>query len=92
MRTYTSLAICTLVVNWTLTLLAFLSLVVIFAYQQRRSHFGLDNTLVLISFVFGTILVALSTWAIVDEGQGQHQQRITDSQLSKAAKVRATPF
>lgn len=88
MHEYTSLAICTLAVNWTLTFLALLTSLASFWFKC----FGLrrlraDDFLVLIAFVISTILVSISTWAIVDEGQGTHQKNISASRLETAAKV-----
>lgn len=89
MRQYTSLAICTLVVNWTLTLLAFISVISIFSHRLlgRSTRVGADDILILVSFLVGTILVSLSTWTILEEGQGEHQQKVSASQLERAAKV-----
>lgn len=93
MRAFTSLALCTLVVNWTLTLFALLAVLVNcwhrFAVLSRR--IDLDDVLILMSFLIGTVLVSISTWAIIDEGQGKHQQDLPASQLEKAAKVNLAP-
>lgn len=84
MRLYTSLAICTLSVNWTLVLLASLAIVSICLHKRKR--LGADDILISSSFVIGVALVGMQTWAIVDEGQGYHQQDVSESQLAKAAK------
>ncbi|KAL1855900.1 hypothetical protein Daus18300_010879 [Diaporthe australafricana] len=88
MGTHTSLAVCTLAVNWTLTLLAFLAVIYNcwhkFACLSMR--IGPDDILIVLSFVIGTVLVSLSTWTILDEGQGEHQQDVSANQLEKAAK------
>lgn len=88
MHGYSSLAVCTLVVNWTLTLLAFISIAATCATRKTRgAKAGLDDILICIALAVGTILVALSTWAIVAEGQAEHQQDLSESQLARAAKV-----
>lgn len=85
---YTSLAISTLVVNWGLSFLAFLAVLVILYHSLMiRRGLGLETILIISSFSIGATLVALSTWAIVDEGQGAHQPTLSDSQLARAAKV-----
>lgn len=87
-RSYTSLAICTLVVNWTLTILALFSMFVIHIFKKRRGmEYRVDDALVCAAFVVGLVFVMLSTWAIIDEGQGEHQQNVSESQLTRAAKV-----
>lgn len=89
MQEYTSLALCTLAVNWTLTLLAFLAVLAIcwFRFTFLGTIIRPDDILILAAFLISTILVSLSTWAIVDEGQGSHQKDVSASQLETAAKV-----
>ncbi|PSR98942.1 integral membrane protein [Coniella lustricola] len=84
MHKFTSLAIVTLTVNWTLTFLAFISVVI--TYIFRRKGGMLEEVLTYSAFLIGTILVAISSWAIVDEGQGAHQWNLSQSQVAKAAK------
>lgn len=92
MQNYTTLAICTLVVNWTLSLLAFISVVSTRAFRPAQGNFlPIEEALIYMALVLGVILVSLSTWAIVDEGEGQHQQDILGSQLERAAKVNGCP-
>lgn len=89
MHEYTSLALCTLVVNWTLTFLTFLAILAFswfrFIFSNIRTR--PDDILILVAFLISTVLVSLSTWAIVDEGQGKHQQDVPASRLETAAKV-----
>lgn len=93
MHEHTSLAICTLVVNWTLTLLALLIVLAVccFKITSRCQKIRLDEILVLVAFIISLVLVSLSTWAIVDEGQGKHQQDVSTSHLEIAAKVCPAP-
>lgn len=89
MRALTSLALCTLVVNWTLTLLTFLAVSTIYSHRLIGLSMPVrpDDILILVSFIVGTALVSLSTWTILDEGQGEHQQNVPGSQLERAAKA-----
>lgn len=89
MRTLTSLALCTLVVNWTLTLLALVAVAVMYWHRLvgMSKPVRPDDVLVLASFVVGAVLVSLSTWNILDEGQAEHQENVSESQLGRAAKV-----
>ncbi|KAM5490921.1 hypothetical protein MaudMau93_002329 [Microsporum audouinii] len=83
MSEYTPLAKWTLITSWTLTVLGFLSIALsVFVYRKV----GFDVALVIASFILTTVLVALSTWAIVDEGQGMHEQDISTAQLDHIAK------
>lgn len=47
----------------------------------------IEDVLVPLSFLLAAVLIALSTWAIVSEGQGLHQDDISVSQLNRVAKV-----
>lgn len=93
MRVYNSLALCTLVVNWSLTLLAFIAVIVVYCQRlAARSRLDEpDDILLLVSFVVGIVLVSLSTWGILDEGQANHQANVSGSQLERAAKVSHGP-
>lgn len=89
MRTYTSLALCTLAVNWTLTLLALVAVTVMYWHRLVGLSMPVrpEDILVLASFIVGAVLVSLSTWTILDEGQAEHQENVSESQLGRAAKV-----
>lgn len=92
MRVFTSLALCTLIVNWTLTLLAFFAVIVVYWHRHRLASRGqlrvrTDDILLTVSFSVGVVLVSLSTWGILDEGQAEHQYNVSDSHLERAAKV-----
>lgn len=88
MPEYTSLAKWTLIVSWTLTALGFLSTSLNVLCARKV---GVDVALVVASLVLATVLIALSTWAIVDEGQGMHDQDVSSSQLVHLAKVSFRP-
>ena len=94
MRAYTSLALCTLAVNWTLTILASIAVAVMYCLRFVEPSFSVrpDDALVLVSLVVGVVLVSLSTWAVLDEGQAEHQEAVSGSQLEMAAKVSPGPF
>lgn len=94
MHEYTSLALCTLVVNWSLTFLAFLAVLAICWFRPTFTALTKkpDDTLVLLAFLISTVLVSLTTWAIVDEGQGKHQEDVPASRLETAAKVCLSPI
>ncbi|KAG8163969.1 hypothetical protein KVR01_005887 [Diaporthe batatas] len=91
MHGYTSLAVCTLAVNWTLALLALLALLAVVAicwvgFELPPRRPGLDDILVVAAFLVGLVLVALSTWALVDEGLGRHQRDVAAPRVEAAAK------
>ena len=53
---------------------------------------GLHNYLPIAAFTVGTILVAQMTWAIVEEGESQHQADISTLYISLLAKVRIEEY
>ncbi|POS71948.1 integral membrane protein [Diaporthe helianthi] len=88
MHDFTSIAVCTLAVNWSLTVLAFLAIIAIcwVGLILPSARPSLDDVLVIMAFLISMVLVSLSTWAIVDEGLGRHQQDVSASHLEIAAK------
>lgn len=94
MRALTSLALSTLAVNWTLTVLAFMAVTAIYCNRLVGLSMGVqpDDILILVSFVVSVVLVSLSTWTILDEGQAEHQGNVSGSQLELAAKVSPDSF
>lgn len=87
MSGYTSLAKCTLGISWALTSLGFASTTL---PVLVLGEFKTDDGLVATSFLLSAALVSLSTWAIVDEGQGSHETDMSATQLEHMAKVRMT--
>ena len=88
MPQYTGLAVGTLVTSWTLFFLALFAVGTIFwKPTSSRSTRTCDDILVLIAFILSTGLIVISTWAIVDEGQGRHQDDVSPTQLELMAKV-----
>jgi hypothetical protein len=53
----------------------------------KKSRPGVGDVCVWVAFVVGIVLVAQTTWAIVDEGSGKHQFDIAQQNLAAVAKV-----
>ncbi|KAK9434884.1 integral membrane protein [Metarhizium brunneum] len=83
MSGYTPLAKCTLGISWALTSLGFASTAL---PVLMLGEFKTDDALVAASFLLSAALVSLSTWAIVDEGQGSHETDMSATQLEHMAK------
>ncbi|KID78792.1 integral membrane protein, partial [Metarhizium brunneum ARSEF 3297] len=83
MSGYTPLAKCTLGISWALTSLGFASTAL---PVLVLGEFKTDDGLVAASFLLSAALVSLSTWAIVDEGQGSHETDMSATQLEHMAK------
>lgn len=53
----------------------------------KKSKSGVGDLCVWVAFVVGIVLVAQTTWAIIDEGSGKHQSDIAQQSLAAIAKV-----
>ena len=85
---YSNIAIITIVLSWTFTLLAFLSLLLLFyARHTLAIILGADDIVLIVAFVLIVLLVSQTTWAIVDEGQGRHITDVSTKQISLVARV-----
>jgi hypothetical protein len=88
-----SLAFTTLVLSWLFVGLACLSVAAILTSTIINSHSIRTSEIFLVaSLVVGIVLVAQTTWAIVDEGGGKHQRELSNRRISELAKVRTLLF
>ena len=83
----TKLAYHTLVWSWTVTGLAAIAVIFQTVVGYKHRALGHNDSLNILACLVGIALVILSTWAIVDEGQAEHQQNLSSSQVALAAKV-----
>ncbi|KAI3317552.1 hypothetical protein HD806DRAFT_514370 [Xylariaceae sp. AK1471] len=78
----------TIIIGWVLTTLALLS-VLVYIWSRRVTGtllYCLEDILLYISFLLSLALMSLTTWAVVVEGQGQHQPAESRSNLELIAK------
>lgn len=82
---YTNVGVATLVISWSCTCLATISVVT----QVWTKYGALDvgDFLTVAAFVIALGLVGQTPWAVVDEGQGRHAQEETHSQFELVGKV-----
>jgi len=84
-------ALATIVCSYIFTGLASLS---IFIHVSKRFQLlhraALEDYLILLAFMFALALVGQTTWAVFDEGQGQHMSKVTPGHFEIIAKVRST--
>ncbi|KAI0424954.1 hypothetical protein F5Y09DRAFT_322911 [Xylaria sp. FL1042] len=81
----TAVGILTIVLGWVLTALALLSLI-LYIWSKRGLSISFDDILLYLSFLISLALMSLTTWAVVVEGQGQHQSAESRSQIELVAK------
>ena len=87
MKLSTKLAYHTLVWSWTVKVLAAIAVVFHIFVNHKYRNVALEEGLNILAWICGVALVIQSTWAIVDEGQAEHQKTLSTSQVSRAAKV-----
>ncbi|KAI0392496.1 hypothetical protein F5Y17DRAFT_436238 [Xylariaceae sp. FL0594] len=78
----------TIIVGWILTVLALIAVALYIwsKYANRRSFRGADDILLYLSLFLSLALMAVTTWAVVVEGQGKHQPAESRSQFELVAK------
>lgn len=79
----------TIVLGWTLTALALLS-VILYTWSRtlnRNLFHGFDDIILFVSVLLSLALMSATTWAVVIEGQGQHQSAESHSQFELVAKA-----
>lgn len=87
MKLSTGLAHHTLAWSWSVTGLAGILLIFQVVIRHKQRSFGVYDALTMVAWGIGVIMVIQTTWAIVDEGQGEHQQNLSTSKVNRAAKV-----
>ena len=75
----------TIICSWIFTALAGLG--VCAQLVKARSFMKVDDVLILGAFVTALVLVAQTTWAILDEGQGEHVINESRTHLALIARV-----
>ncbi|KAH5527066.1 hypothetical protein HBI39_234960 [Parastagonospora nodorum] len=90
MAQLTSLAITTIITSWLVVGLAFLSTIMhlVWLLRIKKGKPDASDICVWLALLFGIILVAQTTWAVVDEGSGRHQWDISQQNVFAVAKAR----
>ena len=82
----------TLICGWTLAAIALdFLLITMWASHVRFGHLRLDEYMQVVATVISLALLIQSTWAVIEEGQGQHIQAETTNQLLMVSKVCLPP-
>lgn len=90
MEPLTPLAKTSITVSWIMVALACVSTSaqLIWLLRINKTIPGVADICVLLAFVIGILLVAQTTWAMVDEGSAKHQWDISQQNIAAVAKVR----
>ena len=83
-----NIALITIICSWIFLFLALLC-VILFFWSRRivRNSLGLDGYLIILALMTTIALIAQTTWAIVDEGQDQHQAELSNKKLTVVVRV-----
>lgn len=83
-----NLGLVTIVCSWVFTAVA-ISAIGLLLWSQRivGRKLGTDDHLTLVAFMISVVLVAQTTWAIMDEGLDKQLEDISESQRAAIIKV-----
>ena len=82
-----NIALITIVCSWIFLFIASLSVILLFWFRRIRKILGLGDYLTILALVTTTALAAQTTWAIVDEGQDQHQAKLSSKKVAVVVRV-----
>ena len=86
-----NIALITIVCGWTFLGVALLAVsLLIWARVIILRNFGLDDCLTIIALATTIGLVAQTTWAIVCEGQDNHETEVSSSKFELVVRVGAS--
>ena len=86
-----NIALITIVCGWTFVWFALLSVsLLIWARRIRNTHLRLDDYLTIVALATTIALVAQTTWAIVCEGQDNHETEVSSSKFELVVRVGAS--
>lgn len=78
-----NIALITIVCSWTFLMIALLSVSILIWFRRTRNQkLGPDEYLILFAFVTTFAIVAQTTWAIVDEGQDDHEAEVSRTKFA----------
>ena len=85
------IAFITIVCGWTFVGVALLAVsLLIWARLIGKRHLGLDDFLTVFALATTIALVAQTTWAIVCEGQDNHEAEVSSSKFELVVRVGAS--
>lgn len=89
----TPLARNTIILGWISVWLAWLGLLlVLFNAFVLTRHVLFEHFLIAAGFIVGVALASQTTWAILDEGIGKHQEDMSSHAIAAVAKVCIVPL
>ena len=82
------IALITIVSSWTFLVIALLGVsLLIWSRRKKKMGLGLDAYLTTLALATTIALIAQTTWAIVDEGQDNHEAEISRTKFALVVRV-----
>ena len=83
-----NIALITIICSWISLFLASLSVILLLWFRRiRKVILRLDDYLIILALATTIALIAQTTWAIVDEGQDQHQAELSNKKITVVVRV-----
>lgn len=83
-----NIALITIACSWTFLVLALLCVsLLLWVRRIKKSRLGLDDYVILVAFAATVALIAQTTWAVVDEGEDDHEAAIRRTKFSLVVRV-----
>ena len=83
-----NLALITMVCGWLFLGVALLGVgCLLWSLRKRKKGRGLEDYLTVLALVTNIALIAQTTWAIVDEGQDNHEAKISRTKFGLVVRV-----
>ena len=83
-----NIALITIACGWTFVGIALLAVsLIIWARRIQKLRLGLDDYLTILALATTIALVAQTTWAIVCEGQDNHEAEVSSSKFELVVRV-----
>ena len=78
----------TIICSWTFLAIAFLgACLLVWARRIQKRRLGLDDYLTLLALATTVALIVQTTWAIVDEGQDNHEAEVSKTKFALLVRV-----
>lgn len=82
-----NIALVTITCSWTFLVIALLSVSLLLWARRIQKHLRSDDYLILLTLATTVALIAQTTWAIVDEGQDNHEAEISKQKFALVVRV-----
>ena len=83
-----NIGLVTIICSWTFLTIALLSASLLLWDRRIRRHLlGLDDYVTLLALVTTVALIAQTTWAIVEEGQDNHEAEVPKTKFALVVRV-----